>query len=134
MIGIPIPVRAAALLVLAATLSACGGAARSAGGRANPNLITSADIARVQAQTAHEAITRLKPQWLASRGPMSMTDPTPTEVSVFVNSVQAGGISYLRNLDVTLVIEMRYYAPGEASARFGMGHPRGVIDVRLKGT
>lgn len=62
-----------------------------------------------------------------------MTNPTPSEVSVFVNGVHAGGIPYLQSLDISLIVEMRYYAPGQASARFGMGHPRGVIDIRLKG-
>ena len=125
-------VRAAALVLLAVALSACG-AARANSGQASRDLITSADIIRVNAQTAYDAISRLQPQWLGSRGPVSMTDPTPSQVSVYVNGVHAGGISYLQNLDVTLVDEMRYYAPGLASARFGMGHPRGVIDVRLKG-
>jgi hypothetical protein len=123
--------RVAALVLLAASLSACG-AARG-GGSGSRNLITTADIVRVNAHTAYEAIARLQPQWLASRGPVSLTNPTPTEVSVYVSGIQAGGISYLQNLDVSMVVEMRYYAPGDASARFGIGHPRGVIDVRLKG-
>lgn len=130
---IRIRVLTAALVVLAATVNGCG-AATSAGRPASRDLITAADITRVQAQNAYEAITRLQPQWLGSRGPTSITDPTPTQVSVYLNGVQiSGGLAYLQNLDVTTVVQMRYYAPGEASARFGMGHPRGVIDVRLKG-
>ncbi|HEX6937806.1 MAG TPA: SusD/RagB family nutrient-binding outer membrane lipoprotein [Longimicrobiales bacterium] len=41
----------------------------------------------------------------------------------------------LRNVtgDPFFDAEIRYYEPGTAAARIGMGHPRGVIEVRLKG-
>jgi hypothetical protein len=32
----------------------------------------------------------------------------------------------MRVIDVT---EVRYWTAGQASARFGMGHPRGVIEI-----
>lgn len=124
--------RTLALLLTAGMVSACG-MATSTAAPPDRELITSADLARADAQTAYEAVSELQPQWLTSRGPASLTDATPTEAAVYVNGVEAGGIAYLRNIDVIGIAEIRYFPPGEASARFGMGHPRGVIDVRMKG-
>ncbi|HZD05161.1 MAG TPA: hypothetical protein VE173_09585, partial [Longimicrobiales bacterium] len=93
------------------------------------NLITAEDIRGLDVQTAYELVQRLQPQWLTSRGPTSLTNAAPTVASVYLDSVEVGDIEYLKGLNVTAIREMRYYAPGEASVRFGMGHQRGVIDV-----
>ncbi|MGH7500506.1 MAG: hypothetical protein ACREL7_02000 [Longimicrobiales bacterium] len=93
------------------------------------NVITAGDIATAHVQTAWEAVERLQPQWLTSRGATSITDPTPTVASVFLNGVEVGDVDYLKSIIAVDVSEMRYYPPGEAGARFGMGHPRGVITV-----
>jgi hypothetical protein len=39
-----------------------------------------------------------------------------------------GKVEYLRQMRVLDVTEVRYWDPGQAWARFGMGHPRGVIE------
>jgi hypothetical protein len=40
-----------------------------------------------------------------------------------------GGADYLRQVHSLDVSEVRYWDAGQASARFGMGHPRGVIEL-----
>jgi hypothetical protein len=62
-----------------------------------------------------------------------MTDPSPSVASVYMNGSQVGTVEYLRNLRPDGVDVVRYYETGEASARFGMGHQRGVIEVILRG-
>lgn len=118
---------AAAVLV-----SGCATAADPAGSSSR-NLITSREMAETNAQTAYDAVRVLQPHWLGSRGATSMTDMTPTRVSIVVNGVEVGDASYLRNISVMDVSELRYYEPGVAATRFGMGHQRGVIEVVLKG-
>jgi len=85
------------------------------------------------AATVYQAIERLRPEWLLSRGPTSFTDSSPTAPSVFVGGSHLGDVEYLRRLRVDDVSHVRYFESGEASVRFGMGHPRGVIDVVMKG-
>jgi hypothetical protein len=109
-------------------------APRAGGPASSRDLITAAQIARTQAQNAYEAIEQLQPQWLTSRGVTSLTDDTPTEASVFQDGMQVGRLEYLKTVNVIDVAELRYYAAGPASARFGMGHQRGVIEIVRKGT
>lgn len=103
-------------------------------GRASRNVITAAQMLEVNASDVYDAVQKLEPDWLTSRGTVSMTDGSPAVASVFLNGSQMGTVEYLRNLRPDDVDEIRYYEAGEASARFGMGHPRGVIDVIVRGT
>jgi hypothetical protein len=54
---------------------------------------------------------------------------TPTSVDVYMNGTHLGNADYLRQMRVLDVSEVRYWDAGQASARFGMGHPRGVIEL-----
>ena len=120
-----------AMLLPLITACASGGAA---GTRESRDLITAAQIARTNAQSAYEAIEQLQPQWLTSRGVTSITDDTPTEASVFQEGMHVGRLEYLKTVNVIDIAELRYYPAGPASARFGMGHQRGVIEIVRKGT
>jgi hypothetical protein len=123
------------LLLLAAMLvpltASC--AARAGAPRESRDVITAAQIARTQAQNAYEAIEQLQPQWLSSRGATSLTDPTPTEASVFMDGMHVGNLEHLKTVAVIDISELKYYAAGPASARFGMGHQRGVIEIVRRG-
>jgi hypothetical protein len=46
-----------------------------------------------------------------------------------MNGTMLGKADYLREMRVLDVSEARYWDAGQASARFGMGHPRGVIEL-----
>lgn len=120
------------LWVTLALLSACSMAAQrgSSGAR---DVITADQMVASGARTAYEAVERLQPGWLTARGPQSMTNATPAVPDVYIGGNNVGDVDYLRGIDIVKLSEIRYYEAGEASARFGMGHPRGVIDVILKG-
>lgn len=121
-----------ALICGALSLLACATVPSS--GRETRNLITTEQIVESRAQNAYQVVETLKPEWLSSRGPTSVTDPTPASASVYFNGTHVGGLEFLRTVPVIDIAEIRYYPTGEASARFGMGHPRGVIAVSTKGT
>jgi hypothetical protein len=61
-----------------------------------------------------------------------VTDPTPTAVDVYMNGSMLGKADYLRQVRLLDVTEVKYWDAGSASARFGMGHPRGVIEITRK--
>ena len=120
------------LMAIGVFLVGCNLPGPGEGSPSSRDLITAEDIATTSAQNAYEVVERFQPQWLTSRGNVSVTNSAATVASVFVNGIQVGDVEYLRNLLPHDIAEMRYYNAGEAGARFGMGHPRGVIAVTLK--
>lgn len=116
------------LAAVALVVSACamGG---TTGDGSDRNRITREQIEGTDARTAYQAVEQLRPNWLTSRGPTSVTNPAPTVPGVFRDGSHVGSLSYLEQVQVAEVGELRYWPPGEASARFGMGYPRGVIEI-----
>jgi hypothetical protein len=50
---------------------------------------------------------------------------------VFVDGTLMGDLDFLRTVHVRDIEEIRFWTPGEASVRYGMGYPRGIIEVIL---
>ena len=87
------------------------------------------ELAATNSQMVYEALELLRPEWLTGRGPISLTDAAEARPNVYINGSRMGDLDYLRQVYVTEVAELRYWPAGEAGARFGMGNPRGVIEV-----
>ena len=119
-------------LLASCILTACTSAANSRSSGAKSTRLTQEELAATNSGNLYDAISKLRPEWLTSRGPTSATDPTPTTVHVFVNGTLLGDVDYLRQVQWTDVNGIRYWDAGQASARFGMGHPRGVIELLRK--
>jgi hypothetical protein len=94
--------------------------------------LTQEELATTNSGNLYDAISKLRPEWLTSRGPTSATDPTPAAAHVFMNGSLLGDVGYLRQVPLLDVSAVRYWDAGQASARFGMGHPRGVIELIRK--
>lgn len=108
----------------------CASASTQAGAhRESRNLLTQEQLAATNRTNLYEAIEKLRPEWLTSRGPTSVTNAELSVPSVYMNGAMLGKAEYLRGMLVTEVTEVRYWEAGPASARFGMGHPRGVIEI-----
>lgn len=119
-----------AALVAAWALVGCANAATTGrADRASRLTLTQQQLAATDSDNLYDAVAKLRPEWLSSRGPTSVSDPTPAVASVFMNGTMLGRADYLREMRVLDVTEVRYWDAGQASARFGMGHPRGVIEV-----
>jgi len=128
-------VRLRRALLLLATTSVAGCASATSQGqssRTSGDRLTRTELAAANSDNLYDAIAKLRPEWLSSRGPTSVTDATPTSVSVFMNGSMLGKADYLKQLGVLDVTEVRYWDAASASARFGMGHPRGVIEITRK--
>jgi hypothetical protein len=96
------------------------------------NTLTADQLARTNTEYVYDAIVKLRPPWLTTRGPTSYTDATPTGVSVYYGGTLLGKAEALREIRTVDVIEAKYWDAAAASGRFGMGHPRGVIELTRK--
>lgn len=117
------------LAVMALVLGCSSATTQRSSERGAANTLTNEQLARTNAETVYDAVTRLRPGWFTSRGPTSVTDMTSTEVSVFMNGNSLGKSEVLRQMRIAEVASVKYWDASSASARFGMGHPRGVIEV-----
>lgn len=113
-------------------LACAGTTAQTGTSRGARNVLTQEQLVTTNKTSLYEAIERLRPEWLTSRGPASATNLEPAVASVYMNGTMLGKAEYLREMRVLDVTEVRYWDAGQASARFGMGHPRGVIEILRK--
>jgi len=118
-----------AVLVGAAGACASG---QGGGGTSNRNLVTGEELTATNARTVYEALERVRPNWLSSRGPASIgnvRDAGEAVANVYIEGSRMGDVEYLKQVYVSDVHEIRFWTAGEAGARFGMGNPRGVIEI-----
>jgi len=123
--------RALFLVALASTaVTACASATKQTTSQpSSRNRLTREQLASANTANLYDAISKVRPEWLSSRGPTSVTNSTPTSVDVFMSGSMLGKAESLKEIGVIDVTEVRYWDAASASARFGMGHPRGVIEV-----
>jgi hypothetical protein len=120
---------AAALLALSAC-AAQSGAPRT--GTRDPNLITVEELENANAATLLDAVNRLRPQFLRSRGVVSLQDPNPPTAVVYLDGQRVGGIEFLERMSPLGVISVRYMTPVDASSRYGFNHEGGAILVSTR--
>jgi hypothetical protein len=120
------PIRIAVICVtLLAAACASGGGSGERVSRPDRNLLTSEELTLTgELETAFDAIRRLRPTWLRGRG--------ATSARVFINGVDMGGTSVLRDYRVDQIRECRFIPPADATLRFGTGFGGGVIEVSTK--
>jgi hypothetical protein len=121
-----------AALSLALTLGGCASGGTRTRASSSSTILTQEQLASANSDNLYDVISKLRPEWLTSRGTTSATDMTPTSVDVYMNGTMLGKAEYLREMRLSDVTQVRYWDAGQASARFGMGHPRGVIEVSRK--
>ena len=120
------------LIALAAVIGCASAGSGSSGSRRDSNLITAEDIAGIPATNAYEAVERLRPLFLRSRGKTSINTPNTQYPTVYVDGVRYGDIYSLRNILAPHVHDIRFYNGAEAGARFGLQNTAGVIEVKMK--
>ena len=119
-------------------LAAIVGCASSSGAHSNPirsNILTAEEIANTHADinTAYDALSRLRPNWLAPHGAMTSSTAVSNYATVFVDGQLTGDVNSLRNIQAYYVGEMRYYDVTQAGARFGVrAGTTGAIAVSMK--
>src|SRR5687767_4000874 len=123
-------------LTMALDLTACaaGGAAGAASSpRRNPNRITAEELAEasVNSLTLYDAIQRLRPTWLRSRGVTSISGGGGSTLpSVLINDAPQS-IDALRGIRASDARELEFLSGADATTLYGTGHVNGMIKVRM---
>ena len=102
--------------------------------RTDRNIISDAEIQSVPAANLYDLIAKLRPNFLRSRGAVSLSSgSTASEfATVYMDGRPYGDIASLRSIVSTQVSEVRYYDSSAASSRFGIINGNGVIEVIIK--
>lgn len=91
--------------------------------------ITSKELRTVDDRDAYTAIALLRPSLLQNRGYTSILLNTPDQPEVFIDGMYYGPFDSLRQIPVHELKEIRFLDVGDATIRYGMGHPAGIIDI-----
>lgn len=124
---------AAALSVMCLTVSAaCAHHEPTSGlatGARDLGAITSKELRTVDDRDAYTAIALLRPSLLKNRGYTSILLNAPSQPEVFIDGMYYGPFDSLRQIPVHELKEIRFLDVGDATIRYGMGHPSGIIDI-----
>lgn len=112
---------------------ASGATQQSSRQRGQRDRITSEELATIDVQNALQAVQRLRPNFLQTRGGASSSlTQGPQDVVVYVDQTRMGGPSTLAQIPITDVKEIQYLNGTDATQRYGTGHGSGVIIVIRK--
>jgi hypothetical protein len=117
----------AGLLVAAA--AGCPGANTWSAPAPSRNVLTRVEIEDSHANSAWDAIVKLRANFLTSRGSNSLLLKVNKEPTVFLDDVEYGNLGTLKNIPASSVAEIRFIEGWNAETKFGPGHAAGVIDV-----
>lgn len=99
----------------------------------NASVITEAEIARSGAQSAYDAVKKLRANFLAVRGRTSLNASDPQaqipEPNVWVDGQYFGPVNALKTIPASQVGSIRMYRSWEVAAKFGTNNLGGVIEV-----
>ena len=108
--------------------TSCAVASQSGGSnRRSQNRLSHAQLENASELTLFNAIQRLRPLWLQTRGASSARGPAP--VMVYMDNVRAGGIEFLYDIAVESVESVSFINASDATTRWGTGVAGGVILV-----
>ena len=118
------------LVAVAAILGCAANGASTSSTHRTGSLLTAEEIAAAHADltTAYDVIARLRPTWLAARGPSATA-------TVFVDGQKYGDgdISQLRSIQGFSIASIRYYDVTQSTAMFGVqGGSAGTIAITMK--
>ena len=130
--------------VLLITAGVIASACKSAGGTgagAEPrptayqdrNLVTQEELQRTSASNLFDAVRVLRPQWLRER-PMITGSRSSGQGSllVYLDGAQFGDQTSLRQISVSVVLEVRFLSASEAQARYGTQDLQPAIAVTTR--
>ena len=116
-------------------LAACGTGAAPAGVTPvvlDSHVITAPELRQTHAAHAYEAVKRLHPEYLRTRGPSSIMNENAMGPAVFVDRMYLGSIAVLADLPIGDVQSIRFVSAWDATTTYGEGYSNGVIEVTTK--
>lgn len=119
--------------LLPSLVIACSPPRLGPGEISSSQLITEDEIDASRAASAYEVIQKLRANFLTYRGETSLTKgqstPYPT---VYVDGMEFGPITSLRNIPASEVSTIRLYRAWEATTKYGTGNMGGVIAISTR--
>lgn len=127
-------VRSAVIVsVFSLSAGACGASPPHSdpGGVRSSDVLTIDEILASKTQNAYDAVRRLRPSFLQTRGPTTLLarNETPSAPMVYLDNRRYGDVESLRTITVDGIFEIRYLSPNQAQLKWGMNHAAGVIHV-----
>jgi hypothetical protein len=119
------------VLVFAAAL-ACASAGASSGVRRDSMVISADEIAASHETNAYDAVSRLRPLFLKSRGRTTINSGSTEYATVFVDGQAFGDLNTLKTVPSQQIKQIRYYNGPDAVTKFGMQYGSGVIAVETR--
>lgn len=95
-------------------------------------VISEAEIDASGAQTAYDAIKKLRANFLSYRGETTLKNNSPSEPAVYVDGQMYGNVAALKQLHASQIAEIRLYRAWEATTKFGTGNMAGVIALTTR--
>ena len=119
-----------AAFLLAYSVSACATTPGSEDGPPRDRyLISFEELQTLPSLSAHQAIQRLRPAWLQSRGPVSGGAATSSFPSVYLDGVSMGGLNILRDLRVEQIQELRFIHARDATTQQDLFEKEGSLFI-----
>jgi len=116
-----------AMLVVA--LTACASAGNKSGTPKDSSVITREEIATSMESNAYDAVARLRPLFLKSRGRTTINGEVNDYATVFVDGVRYGDLSTLRGIVTNQIQMIRFLGGPDAVTKYGMSYGSGAIEV-----
>jgi hypothetical protein len=108
------------------TLALFGAACASGGGSGSTSgsryVITGEQIAEAAVSDALEAVERLRPDWLRSRG-------AGGSIQAYRDGFRLGSVEALRSIGAEQIRSIRFINARDATTRWGTDHGAGAIEV-----
>lgn len=102
-----------------------------AGALYDASVITQDEIDSAHAVTALEAVRKLRPMFLVSRGKLDFGAPNALP-NVYVDNQFYGDITTLDAISAANIETIKFYTGSEAQYKFGRGNAAGVIGIFTK--
>ena len=96
------------------------------------NLITADEIEKSNATNAYEAVERLRPAFLRTRGAQSIQNQQPPTPMIYIDGMRYGPLQTLSSVPAVGIVSIQYLTAIEATQRFGFGNEGGAIMVTTK--
>jgi hypothetical protein len=97
------------------------------------------EILRAKVVNAFEAVRLLRPEWLVLRGNQTWNVPSDRvpgnagPLRIYLQSQLLGGVESLRSIAAQDIAAIYFLDAGEATHRWGAGHPQGAVLVVMAG-
>jgi len=95
------------------------------------SVITQDEIDSAHAVTALEAVRKLRPMFLVSRGQVEFGSPNALP-NVYVDNQYYGDVTTLQGISAASIETIKFYTASEAQYKFGRGNAAGVIGIFTK--